>query len=58
MSRDLLERARQSLSSVQSDLSPHLNRSAGIVKEIKDLNDWSDVKTNEINVYVPDPFYT
>lgn len=49
VSRDLLDRAIQSLNTVQTDLGPHLNSSAGVVQDIKNLNDRSDAKTNAIN---------
>lgn len=48
-SRDLLNRAIESLNTVQTDLSPHLISSSGVVQDIKKLNNKSDERNNAIN---------
>lgn len=45
----MLDEARKSLKTVQTELQPHLNRSSDNVQQIVDRNKESDVKTTGIN---------
>lgn len=50
-SGELLQNARSALTKVQSDLEPHLNRSAEAVGAISKLNSKTEKKLEEINQY-------
>lgn len=49
-SGELLANAKEALQIVQTDLQPHINNASGTVKQIQELNKYSDDKTTSIQL--------